>query len=205
MDGWLLHQPEDLDTLDLDSGDHWEATPAPPPPTYRPPWMQRAACHAVDYAVMADPERVGEAKAVCSACPVRLDCLRYVLDNEDPEGVWGGLSWDERVQVCPICLARKPAEELGCSPGHTLLRLARLAELESLGVPDVAISTRTQPSARTYAFCVLPRGACHSSARAHKEGCRCRASVDALRAERRARKGLDIEGTTYVRCRERQA
>jgi WhiB family redox-sensing transcriptional regulator len=49
------------------------------------------------------PERDGnanddvrEARAVCSTCPVRVECLDHALDNDERLGVWGGTSRLER-------------------------------------------------------------------------------------------------------------
>jgi WhiB family redox-sensing transcriptional regulator len=37
-----------------------------------------------------------EAKAVCSACPVKGDCLNFALTEHIHEGIWGGLNGTER-------------------------------------------------------------------------------------------------------------
>lgn len=45
------------------------------------------------------PERGGsvtEAKKVCLACPIRVQCLEWALNNGEDFGVWGGLSERER-------------------------------------------------------------------------------------------------------------
>lgn len=69
------------------------------PPLARPPaWMDDALC------AQADPEawfpEQGEsarlAKLICSACPVRAECLEYALDRRQQHGVWGGMSEAER-------------------------------------------------------------------------------------------------------------
>ena len=36
------------------------------------------------------PDDVEHAKALCSDCPVRLDCLNGALERSEPWGVWGG-------------------------------------------------------------------------------------------------------------------
>jgi WhiB family redox-sensing transcriptional regulator len=40
-----------------------------------------------------------QAKAVCDRCPVRDECLAFALNTGQTDGVWGGLSEDERRQL----------------------------------------------------------------------------------------------------------
>lgn len=40
--------------------------------------------------------QVAEAKAICARCPVREQCLNWALVTGQVDGVWGGLSEDER-------------------------------------------------------------------------------------------------------------
>jgi len=40
--------------------------------------------------------QVAEAKAVCRRCPVSGECLAWALASGQDDGVWGGLSEDER-------------------------------------------------------------------------------------------------------------
>jgi len=66
-------------------------------------WWSLAACQHADPDLFfpisaAGPARaqlVG-AKAVCARCPVRPDCLRYALAADPVQGVWGGLTEEER-------------------------------------------------------------------------------------------------------------
>jgi WhiB family redox-sensing transcriptional regulator len=66
-------------------------------------WWSRAAC------ATADPElffpisysgpairQVMRAKAVCARCEIQRDCLRYALDAGSIQGVWGGMTEEER-------------------------------------------------------------------------------------------------------------
>lgn len=66
-------------------------------------WRDSAACAG------ADPELffpagysglhvavVREAKRVCDACAVRVECLEFALATDQDEGVWGALTPDER-------------------------------------------------------------------------------------------------------------
>jgi hypothetical protein len=48
------------------------------------------------------PERgqsAREAKGICARCPVRADCLAYALRYDLHDGVWGGLSEQERQRL----------------------------------------------------------------------------------------------------------
>jgi WhiB family redox-sensing transcriptional regulator len=40
--------------------------------------------------------QIAAAKAVCSLCEVRIDCLEWSMATGQDAGVWGGLSEDER-------------------------------------------------------------------------------------------------------------
>jgi len=66
-------------------------------------WWTRAACAS------ADPElffpisysgpalrQVAQAKAICARCPIQRECLRYALDAGSIQGVWGGMTEEER-------------------------------------------------------------------------------------------------------------
>jgi WhiB family redox-sensing transcriptional regulator len=39
------------------------------------------------------------AKRICMTCPVREQCLRYALENDERFGVWGGLSIAQRARL----------------------------------------------------------------------------------------------------------
>jgi WhiB family redox-sensing transcriptional regulator len=65
-------------------------------------WQERARCAEVDPELWF-PEKGGgnrAAKRVCAACPVRAECLEYILRPENAEiarfGVWAGLSPQQR-------------------------------------------------------------------------------------------------------------
>jgi WhiB family redox-sensing transcriptional regulator len=69
-------------------------------------WAARAAC-AGDYPEFWFPvERAGRgvadythARAVCSGCQVRAECLDYAIRNSEAHGVWGGLTPRERDEL----------------------------------------------------------------------------------------------------------
>lgn len=67
-------------------------------------WEQRGLCRRADPTWFFPPSYhnntplVRAAKNVCSACPVRDECLAYALDNPEltVDGIWGGLTPRER-------------------------------------------------------------------------------------------------------------
>ena len=42
---------------------------------------------------------VRPAKEICIACEVRVQCLAYALETRQEFGVWGGLSWPQRLRL----------------------------------------------------------------------------------------------------------
>ncbi len=46
--------------------------------------------HDPDLFFAEQPHEVETAKAICDACPLRLECLSGALDRREPYGVWGG-------------------------------------------------------------------------------------------------------------------
>ncbi len=67
-------------------------------------WLRDAACLNEDAELFfplaetgpANERQIAQAKAVCAGCPVKTDCLRFALDNGLDEGVFGGLTPEER-------------------------------------------------------------------------------------------------------------
>lgn len=72
-------------------------------------WQLRAACRGPQAWAFFPPshperkaeklEREKEAKAICSGCGVRGDCLAYALQIREPYGIWGGMNEVERGQL----------------------------------------------------------------------------------------------------------
>ena len=61
-------------------------------------WQAEALCAQTDPEAFF-PEKGGstrDAKRVCGVCPVREECLKYAMDNDERFGIWGGLSERER-------------------------------------------------------------------------------------------------------------
>lgn len=70
-------------------------------------WALRAECRREDPELFfaADGERGGSrdnqdrveaAKAICRTCTVLAECLDYAVTTRQHEGIWGGLTEDER-------------------------------------------------------------------------------------------------------------
>ncbi|WP_432144111.1 WhiB family transcriptional regulator [Streptomyces sp. bgisy084] len=61
-------------------------------------WTERAMC------AQTDPERffpelggtATAARKICARCEVRAECLSFALRNNEPYGVWGGSTREER-------------------------------------------------------------------------------------------------------------
>ncbi|MFI0813518.1 WhiB family transcriptional regulator [Streptomyces echinatus] len=68
-------------------------------------WHEDAACRSADPdELFADNTAQNRAKAICTGCRVRTDCLVEALDNRVEWGVWGGMTERERRAL----LRRKP-------------------------------------------------------------------------------------------------
>lgn len=60
-------------------------------------WAERAACRTTDPdALFVQGAAQNEAKAVCTGCTVRTECLASALDNRIEHGIWGGMTERER-------------------------------------------------------------------------------------------------------------
>lgn len=78
----------------------------PAPTTQAWDWQTRAACRGMAGSLFFHPwgergpardQRVDRAKQVCAGCPVIDTCRRHALQAQEPCGVWGGLSEEERL------------------------------------------------------------------------------------------------------------
>ena len=78
--------PSDLARLDLDFN-----------------WREAAACASVDpelFFTEGDGANYrNDAKKVCAACPVKIECLDYALAANEQYGMWGGTSAKQREQM----------------------------------------------------------------------------------------------------------
>ena len=71
-------------------------------------WQQDGACRDLPSEMFFHPDgergprrrnRENVAKAVCSSCPVLEACRKHALSVQEPYGIWGGLSEDDRVAI----------------------------------------------------------------------------------------------------------
>jgi WhiB family redox-sensing transcriptional regulator len=69
-----------------------------------PPWMAYAECQGVDPDIFF-PEhdfsakyQVAQAKQFCNVCAAKKACLNYAIANGEVQGVWGGMTPQERRQ-----------------------------------------------------------------------------------------------------------
>ena len=67
-------------------------------PPQREPWMADALCTETDPDAFfpAQGDSLAPARRVCAACDVSVQCLEYALRLNIVEGVFGGLSSDQR-------------------------------------------------------------------------------------------------------------
>jgi WhiB family redox-sensing transcriptional regulator len=66
-------------------------------------WQSKAECLKYDPEIFFSEYTLDAAKEICQKCMSQLACLEYALVTGEDEGVWGGLTDDERK-----ALKRKP-------------------------------------------------------------------------------------------------
>lgn len=69
-------------------------------------WRGRGACASADPDLFfplsgSGPSlpQIARAKAVCSGCPVRAQCLAFALDSPQVHGIWGGRDEQELARL----------------------------------------------------------------------------------------------------------
>lgn len=69
-------------------------------------WQEQGACwgsHSpiffVDVKGVPGQRTAAKAKAICAACPVRVECLDFAITEGMHWGIWGGLAPRERRAV----------------------------------------------------------------------------------------------------------
>lgn len=83
-------------------------------------WQLAAACRGMDSSRFFHPpderstarkERIAQAKAVCRGCPAIRECLAHALKVQEPYGIWGGASEDERAWMLGVESLRYPKRD----------------------------------------------------------------------------------------------
>ena len=71
-------------------------------------WQYQGACRDVPSEMFFHPDgergprrkaRENAAKAVCASCPVVAACRAQALAVQEPYGIWGGLTEDDRLAI----------------------------------------------------------------------------------------------------------
>lgn len=76
-----------------------------------PSWRESALCQQADPELwFPEPwEDNRAAKLICGWCPVRSECLAWAMDTNEPYGIYGGLTPNERHRARRSALAGAPA------------------------------------------------------------------------------------------------
>ena len=64
-------------------------------------WQQVALCAEADPELFYPEARESapQAKAICMVCEVRVQCLAAAIVAREPHGIWGGLTYHERLNL----------------------------------------------------------------------------------------------------------
>ncbi len=71
-------------------------------------WQYEGACRDLPTELFFHPDgergprrrnRENSAKAICASCPVIEACRKHALAVQEPYGIWGGLSEDDRLAI----------------------------------------------------------------------------------------------------------
>jgi WhiB family redox-sensing transcriptional regulator len=76
-------------------------------------WLRRGACRSSDpelfFPLAPSPVQEARAKAVCATCQVLDECRSYALKAGEADGIWGGLTPEERRRCRLPAGANRPA------------------------------------------------------------------------------------------------
>jgi len=68
----------------------------------KPPRLDNPACYdnkidpEIFFPLSTEPSASAEAKAVCRRCPEVIKCAEFAMSDLRVQGVWGGLTWEQR-------------------------------------------------------------------------------------------------------------
>ena len=141
-------------------------------------WRRTGACRT-RWDLMFNANRIAEARETCAGCSSLAPCRAFGIVTRQPVGVYGGLSWEDRLLYCPICFGPKHHDVLGCCTAHELLVLAEFMEYELAGSEDYRVSRGANVlHAKTSSDCPVPHGSPHGTYSAYANaGCRCKEAL----------------------------
>jgi WhiB family redox-sensing transcriptional regulator len=99
-----LSRMAEISRLPQPIADHWE-------------WQYEGSCRTMPSEMFFHPDgergprrrnRENAAKAVCASCPVIQQCRAHALAVQEPYGIWGGLSEDDRLAILHNVINKKP-------------------------------------------------------------------------------------------------
>lgn len=100
--------------------------------TWTDDWASQGACRTSNPdELFVQGKEQNRAKAICTGCPVRTECLADALDSRVEFGVWGGMTERERRAL----LRRRP----NVTSWRLLLETAR-ADHERAGAPSLPVA-----------------------------------------------------------------
>lgn len=76
-------------------------------------WQIKGACRGSDPDTFYLPDNIrgqnkrsreAAAKSICQGCPVIKDCLQWAVSVQEPYGVWGGMTPEERNRIAQFDL-----------------------------------------------------------------------------------------------------
>lgn len=126
---------------------------------------------SVDPESWYDPDQEATARRVCAGCPVKTTCLDVALKLDEPWGMWGGFTADERIrlaagrtaQQCPTCgiefvpmlTAQRDCDSciIAALPSNVDQDVLEIAMLAAAGYSDSMIGERLNRNPRTIASC----------------------------------------------------
>lgn len=65
-------------------------------------WMKKGKCRGLQTDIFYHEQghlSINSAKAICSECPIREQCLDYAMRNRELYGIWGGHTTSERKKL----------------------------------------------------------------------------------------------------------
>jgi WhiB family redox-sensing transcriptional regulator len=89
-------------------------------------WRLEAGCAGSPDPDMFFPDRNSsavEALAICERCPVDLMCRAYAIEHQERDGIWGGLTEDQREQLLAASGVRRARRRPSSWTGLTRSRI----------------------------------------------------------------------------------